>query len=150
MLAKNPKKLYLIDAWENQTDYIERNGIIPHSHVASSSQQQDEWFNEVKNKFAKSDNVEIIKGYSVNVSNDFNDNYFDFIFIDALHNYESVRDDIMAWKSKVKTNGIMCFDDYVRCNDRGYGVIEAVDKFVDNDYILERVHHSRAIVRKLR
>ena len=54
----------------------------------------------------------------------------DFVFIDACHMYESVRDDIQAWASLVKQNGIICGHDYNGVGDRrcGWGVKRAVDE----------------------
>lgn len=33
--------------------------------------------------------------------------YFDFVFIDALHTYEAVRNDIAAWTSKIRPGGLL-------------------------------------------
>lgn len=41
----------------------------------------------------------------------FDDNYFDCIFIDAAHDYKSVRDDIRCWLPKVKSGGILAGHD---------------------------------------
>lgn len=55
---------------------------------------------------------------------------FNFVFIDACHMYESVRDDIEAWTPLVKENGIVCGHDYDGVGDRrcGWGVKRAVDE----------------------
>lgn len=37
----------------------------------------------------------------------------DFVFIDAVHDYKSVTEDLTIWYDKVKPGGIMCGDDYV-------------------------------------
>lgn len=52
-------------------------------------------------------------------------NSLDFVFIDANHVYEAVRDDLQAWFPKVKTGGIIAGHDYY--NDPG--VKKAVDGF---------------------
>lgn len=51
---------------------------------------------------------------------------FDFIFIDADHSYEGVRDDIQRWWPKLKPGGVMAWHDY-RHNDYP-GVEKAVDE----------------------
>ena len=63
------------------------------------------------------------------------DNSLDFVFIDANHSYEFVKDDINAWYPKVKKGGILAGHDY----DRSWpGVIQAVDEFIlENNYSLE-------------
>lgn len=46
----------------------------------------------------------------------------DFVFIDASHDYFSVRADILAWLPKVRTGGVLAGDDY--------GVFPGVDRAV--------------------
>lgn len=60
---------------------------------------------------------------SVEAAKLFADKSIDFVFIDACHEYESVRDDIESWLPKVKNGGIIAGHDYV---DRWPGVIRAV------------------------
>jgi predicted O-methyltransferase YrrM len=53
------------------------------------------------------------------------DRSLDFVFIDADHSYEAVRQDIKDWKNKVKPGGWFGGHDYSR---KFPGVIEAVDR----------------------
>ncbi len=39
------------------------------------------------------------------------DGAFDLVFIDADHSYQAVRDDVAAWRSKVRPGGILCGHD---------------------------------------
>ena len=57
------------------------------------------------------------------------DRSLDLLFIDALHDYESVRDDISYWQPKVKHGGIICGHDYE--NRRFPGVKQAVHEVFD-------------------
>ena len=71
--------------------------------------------------------VTVIKGKSVDVAEQFADASVDFVFIDASHDYESVKEDIKAWLPKVKVGGILGGDDY------GWGGVEkAVYELVPN------------------
>jgi len=40
------------------------------------------------------------------------DAYFDLIYIDGDHRYDSVKSDLNAWYGKVKKGGILCGDDF--------------------------------------
>jgi hypothetical protein len=75
--------------------------------------------------------VEIIRKMSVEGAKDFEDESLDFVFIDAGHGYEDVRDDIEAWLPKVKKTGIIMGHDW----DAGYnGVEQAVRERFGYDY----------------
>lgn len=47
-----------------------------------------------------------IKGNSRIIHNQFNDESFDFIFIDGGHDYETVIEDIKGWYPKLKKDGV--------------------------------------------
>jgi predicted O-methyltransferase YrrM len=53
----------------------------------------------------------------------YKDNSLDFVFIDAAHDYESVRKDIHAWFPKVKKEGVIAGHDY-ECADVRKAVTE--------------------------
>lgn len=66
--------------------------------------------------------------------------YFDWIYIDASHDYAAVRKDAAAAADRVKTDGMLIFNDYTfLCPNsfRKYGVIEAVNELcIEDDWEL--------------
>ena len=70
-------------------------------------------------------NIIPIRKTSVEASKDFEDDSLDFVYIDALHDYDSVKEDIRVWFPKVKKQG------YIGGHDYGYPPIPDVKKAVD-------------------
>lgn len=62
------------------------------------------------------------------------DGSLDFVYVDANHLYEYVRDDISYWLSKVRPGGIIAGDDYNSnpIAHPNFGVTEAVDEKFPN------------------
>jgi len=72
--------------------------------------------------------LKIIKNDSVSQSKNYQDHSLDFVYIDAGHDYESVKADIQAWLPKIKPNGIIAGDDY----NPWWGVPRAVNEMFPN------------------
>ena len=84
-------------------------------------------YEEVKNKFSNNSKVRIVRDYSVNAAKMFDNEYFDFVYLDGDHGYEAVLKDLEVWYPKLKKYGVMCGDDYG--HPSGLGVIKAVYEF---------------------
>ena len=66
----------------------------------------------------------------------FEDGYFDFIYIDADHNYTAVLRDIQCWWPKLRNNGIIAGHDYNLEDFVGWesrGVRKAVTEFAEKE-----------------
>lgn len=84
-----------------------------------------------KDEIARGD-VVITKKLSTEAANDFEDAYFDWIYIDTDHMYETTRDELCLFAPKMKSGGIIAGHDYVKGNwisSLRYGVVEAVHEF---------------------
>jgi len=68
--------------------------------------------------------VNIIKNDSLIESKKYDNEFFDIIYIDASHDYDSVKKDILTWLPKLKYGGVICGDDYI---EGWEGVIRAVN-----------------------
>lgn len=111
-------KLYGVDLWELYPGYRDfREYDILKSYETAKTKTKDY-------------NCELIKGWSHEVVNKFEDNSLDFVFIDANHAYQYVVQDIANWSKKVRPGGIVYghdFDDYSkRGRWREMHVIDAV------------------------
>lgn len=77
-------------------------------------------------------NLKYIRGFSHDVSQKFEDESLDMIFIDAAHDYTSVKRDLLAWYPKLKVGGILSGHDY---SLKFFGVVEAVNEIIGYDNI---------------
>ena len=124
---KGCKKLYLIDIWDSYNDYHEKwseNNITQKTNYLNCLENVKEY----KNKY------EIIKDFSKNSSKLFLEESIDFIYIDANHSYEYVKEDLNLWYPKLKKGGLFAGDDYTLKDidyifDSNFGVKKAVDEF---------------------
>ena len=71
-------------------------------------------------------NTKIHRAYSYDIIDQFEDEYFDFVYIDGDHAYLSVLQDLRLFYPKFKIGGLMSGDDW---NIRGNRVKRAVKEF---------------------
>lgn len=80
----------------------------------------------------------IHRNYSVEVAQQFlqksfNQPLFDFIYLDARHDYDGIREDLEAWWPLLKPGGLFAGHDFIKdgLNANGlFGVQKAVTEFV--------------------
>ncbi len=92
-------KLFLVDGWDNVTIYTGgpvQN--IDYCRILRSVTQINLFAYQDKVFFMDKDSAEAVK--------EFEDEFFDYVYIDGDHLYESVKTDLNLWLPKVKKGGI--------------------------------------------
>ncbi len=115
--------LYAVDPWENGDD----NPTMP-----KSKQELLDAHNEFL-ELTKPFKGRVVPNAmtSQKASKGFESGFMDFVFIDGVHTYEQVRQDIELWYPKVQKGGLLCGHDYNGVGDRKgrFGVKKAVDEW---------------------
>ena len=120
------KKLYSVDPWRNfaSGEYIDELNI--------KQDEFDQIYEDVKLLLSQYGNrSEIVRDISANAALSFANDSLDFVYLDARHHYEGVKEDVESWFPKVKSKGIFCGHDYLNSviGETHFGVKRAVDEF---------------------
>jgi len=100
------KEYYAIDPWK------EYSGSGAGTLAKIEQEQWEIYYQHVKDKEKVYPFLKVIRKPSKEAVIDFEDGYFDVIFIDADHSYESAKEDMRLWLPKIKKGGILCGHDY--------------------------------------
>jgi hypothetical protein len=144
-----PTKLHLIDPWKYEPSY---QGAW-YGGSKSNQIEMDRIFESVRSRFAREaekGQVNIHRAPSQLAAQQFQDGYFDWVYIDGNHQYEFVTADLESFVAKVRPGGLVCGDDYDRPTSwHNNGVTRAVDQFLlTHQYELEEVRDHQFIIRK--
>lgn len=141
--------LYLLDTWktnDNDFYYSVRPNTVENAFAVA------------KSRFENKDKVFFIIENSKIAHQKYNDNFFDWIYIDADHSYDAVKNDLQNWYPKLKNKGIMSGHDWdANPNMQEYnmfGVQKAItefigDKSIDLNLTNEKYHKSWFFVKEL-
>ena len=104
LFSKFVDMVYSVDCYDYK---IPETGRIP---------EHDQSFVEAEKLFMERTkdikNIVKIRKRSVEAAKDFPDRSLDVVYIDAEHDEDSVREDIKAWRPKLKLGGYLCGHDY--------------------------------------
>ena len=126
LLNCNPDLAVAVDLWRE-------DGILAHNDYLRSQETLDAFYQSIVNLKQSHPCVQVIRDYSVAAANNFANQLFDFVYIDADHTYEGCAKDIVAWYPKVKIGGILSGHDYKNKPSHGgikFGVVQAVTEFI--------------------
>ena len=155
-----PEKFYAIDYFATENPYS-ATGI---NYLKRDNMTHRQWYeNRFKAEITQGV-VEVRQGISWECLTGFPDEFFDYAYIDAGHDYESVKKDIGAIDNKIKDGGFIQFNDYTpycwNWSNNFYfvGIIPAVNEYINMSggkciikyYCLDRSHSNSDIVVQVR
>lgn len=127
LVSNKQLTMYSVDLWgEHET--------IPETHDHNTN------YNLAVTQLAEFGKRSIIKKMlTTEAVKHFEDSSLDFVYIDATHTYEAVKEEIQLWSKKVKPNGLLSGHDYVSGWD---GVIQAVNESIIDQSQLQIFSHG--------
>ncbi len=132
LLKTNPEKLHLIDPWTHTDD----EEYVSDYHANAEQAAQDKRFAGVNEYFKneiESGQVIVHRQTSTEALQEFPDEYFDWVFLDAMHYYNAVYDDIINLLPKLKKDGVIIghdFCEHEKAAQYNFGVIGAVNAII--------------------
>jgi hypothetical protein len=123
------ERLFSVDPWRAEVD---RNGDYANWGQAEIDAVYERVVQRLGAYGARS---EVIRETSAGAAPRFADGTLDFVYIDAAHDVESVREDIAAWYPKVRPGGLLSGHDYYDGPLYGtvYGVATAVRELCERE-----------------
>lgn len=127
--------LYLVDPWEKSLDGGGVDQTPDRLRIARKRAESN------VSAYSADGQVGMLHMTSLEAARHVKDGELNFFFLDGRHEYPYVRDDLRAWKDKVKRGGIYAGHDYRYMAQRSEtelfpGVTRAVDEFAEE---LDRV-----------
>ncbi len=121
ILKRGPARLFLVDPWIHQD-----SKLYPDDHANLGAEQFEGLFARVKKRFDGDARVSLVRDFSYYASSQFDDESLDFVYVDAVHTFESCLCDALTWYHKVKPGGWLCGHDFT---GKFVGVKMAVEAF---------------------
>lgn len=124
-------KLYMIDPW---APYYGGTGENATGHLDNMAAAR-----AAMSGFSK-DSYELVRTTSVNATTVVTPTSLDFVYLDADHSYEAVKEDIKAWWPKIKPGGILAGHDWVSDGWHRHG--DPINAFFDEAKAAEGGHKT--------
>ncbi|HEV2817558.1 MAG TPA: class I SAM-dependent methyltransferase [Allosphingosinicella sp.] len=146
LAAAQPAELHLIDPWshlEPGSDLLEGGRLLTGIDAARAqgdafeapppNPRGDEDHARVAARFEGDARVRLHRQYSYKAAAGFDENMFDFVYIDGNHHYEFVLRDLQDFAARLKPDGLLFGHDFfedVFAREENYGVVDAVSAFL--------------------
>jgi hypothetical protein len=118
-------KLYMVDVWRALSDE-------EYDDISNHKNHQDAYSDTMNNISGFEDRAFMLRMKSIYASELFEDESLDFVYIDANHTYDGVKEDIRIWYPKVKKGGLLLGHDYLPNDLYGEGVKDIPLYLFDN------------------
>jgi heme-degrading monooxygenase HmoA len=105
---KTADEYVLVDIWASQQNYTDIANFVDHNAFMALTESR------MKDAVAKGwlKQYKMCRNFTSSCVCNFEDLHFDYIFVDARHDYKGVLRDIVEWWPKLKVGGIMAGHDY--------------------------------------
>lgn len=122
-----PSKFYAIDMYDEQIKGFWDKNIFEEQEISHF-----DWYKKKFETYLDKGIMEMRRGLSWDCLAAFPDEFFDYVYLDAAHDYESVKRDVTALYPKMKHYGIIQFNDYTYGNPSVvYGVVPVVNGLIN-------------------
>lgn len=133
LLKGGLQKLYMVDNWATIAGQQGDGGHPQEWH--------DKNFADALHRVSPyADKIKILRGMSVEMSRQVEDNSLGLVYFDGDHSLEGMRADLSAWFPKVCHGGIIAGHDYLNMS---YGVWDAVYEFTKGLYEVHVIHEDK-------
>ena len=120
--AEKDIEFYVVDTWEGSSEHKDNPELQELFHIFTENMRLV-------------DNYHIpMRMTSLEAATKFEDASLDFVFIDAAHEYEHVKEDLNAWYPKIKKGGILAGHDFYPDQPTWGGVHKAVTEVFGANY----------------
>lgn len=107
-LRTKETRIFAVDLWEDTTQYKDSHELMEDVKIITKL------YNEQLAKTNTRHLISDIKSDSAEAAHFFTDASVDFVFLDANHDHDWVKKDILAWLPKVRKGGIIAGHDATR------------------------------------
>ncbi|HEX3431050.1 MAG TPA: class I SAM-dependent methyltransferase [Rhizomicrobium sp.] len=128
LLSTAPNRLHLIDPWRFRPELPKR---WYGGRLAKSQVDMDGIYMSVVGRFKNIPEVVIHRMASADAARLFDDEFFDWVYVDGDHSRSAVMADLRTWWPKIKFGGQLVGDDYRWKDENGFRSVQhAVVEFV--------------------
>lgn len=106
---KSARHFTLVDVWNQQENYFDGANQNASVHLGFKA----EAMKRVENFSKMGVIIDVCHGFSVKCTERYKKEFFDFIYVDARHDYNGVMEDLQSWWPLLKPGGIMAGHDYL-------------------------------------
>jgi SAM-dependent methyltransferase len=144
--AAEPEALHLIDPWshlEAGSDLLGATDLLAEVGDARArgatfdapppNRNGDEQYARVAARFEGDPRVRLHRQYSYKAAASFEEDSFDFVYLDGNHHYEFVLKDLQDFAARLKPGGLLFGHDFFEddfARKENYGVVDAVGAFL--------------------